>query len=165
MVRRASLAGEELRPIVQFAGHWGARWVRSQLSRDELDAGSLMWFIHRHFKLDGLPSREIVVHVKFTDEKRMSRWWIVLSPQGGELCMDDPGREVDVYLTTDVRTLTAVYLGDIAFKLAVAEGKLVVVGPRELVVDIHNWFARSRFAVTPPASPEERSIPTLLAPH
>jgi DNA-binding HxlR family transcriptional regulator len=162
---RPTLAGEELRPIVQFAGHWGARWVRSQLSRDELDAGSLMWFIHRHFKLDGLPSREIVVHVKFTDEKRMSRWWIVLSPQGGELCMDDPGREVDVYLTTDVRTLTAVYLGDIAFKLAVAEGKLVVVGPRELVVDIHNWFARSRFAVTPPASPEERSIPTLLAPH
>ena len=153
---RPTLAGEELRPMVQLAGHWGARWVRSQLSHDELDAGSLMWFIHRHFKLDALPPREIVVHVHFTDEKRMSRWWIVLSPEGGELCLEDPGRDVDVYLTTDVRTLTAIYLGDIAFGQAVSDRRLVAVGPRDLMVDIHRWFARSRFAETLPASEEER---------
>jgi DNA-binding HxlR family transcriptional regulator len=151
-----TLAGEELRPMVLLAGNWGARWVRSRLSHEELDAGSLMWFIHRHFKLDALPPREIVVHVRFTDEKRMSCWWIMLSPQGGELCMEDPGREVDVYLTTDVRTLTSVYLGDIAFQQAVSERTLVVVGARDVLAEIHRWFARSRFADTGPASEEER---------
>lgn len=156
---RPTPAGEELRPMMQLAGHWGARWVRSQLSHEELDAGSLMWFTHRHFKLDALPPREIVVHVRFTDEKRMSRWWIVLSPQGGELCMDDPGREVDLYLTTDVRTLTAVYLGDLDFMQAAAERRLVVVGPCDLMRDIHKWFARSRFADTLPASELERQMP------
>ena len=155
---RPTLAGEELRPMIQFAGRWGARWVRSQLEREELDAGSLMWFIHRHFKLDALPLREIVVHVHFTDEKRMRHWWIVLSPSGGELCMEDPGREVDVYLTTEVRTLTAIYLGDIDFQQAVADRRLVVVCPRELLCDIHKWFARSRFADTLPASEEERNM-------
>lgn len=153
---RPTLAGEELRPMVLLAGHWGARWVRSRLSREELDAGSLMWFIHRHFKLDALPRRDIVVFVSLTDEKRLGRWWILLSPQGGELCMEDPGLEVDVYLTTDVGTLTAVYLGDLPFERAVAQRRLIAVGPRELVVDIHKWFARSRFAETPPASDAER---------
>lgn len=155
---RPTLAGEELRPMLLFAGDWGARWVRSQLLREELDAGSLMWFIHRHFKLDALPPREIVVHVHFTDEKRMGRWWIVLSPQGGELCLGDPGREVDVYLTTDVPTLTAIYLGDIDFQQAVADRRLVVVCSRELMRDIHKWFARSRFADTLPASEGERHM-------
>lgn len=153
---RPTLAGEELRPMVQLAGVWGARWVRSRLSSEELDAGSLMWFIHRHFKLDALPPREIVLHVHFTDEKRMSRWWIVLSPQGGELCLDDPGREVDVYLSTDVRTLTAVYLGDMGLQQAVRDRRLVVVGPRELLDHLHVWFARSRFADTPSADEQER---------
>jgi SCP-2 sterol transfer family len=128
-------------------------------TREELDAGSLMWFIHRDFKLDALPSREIVVHVHFTDEKRMSRWWIVPSPQGGELCMEDPGREVDVTLTTDVRTLTEVYLGDVDFQRAVAERRLLVVGPRDLMNDIHQWFARSRFADTPSSGEQERHLP------
>ena len=157
-----TLAGEELRPLVQFAGHWGARWVRSRLSREELDAGSLMWFIHRHFKLDALPPREIIVHIHFTDEKRMSRWWIVLSPQGGELCMEDPGREVDVLVTTDVRTLTAIYLGDLTLDLARSNRQFVTVGPRDLLTEMHQWFARSRFAETAPASEEERH---LLAPE
>ncbi len=124
-----------------------------------------MWFIHRHFKLDALPLREIVVHVSFTDEKRMNRWWIVLSPQGGELCLDDPGRDVDVYLTTDVRTLTAIYLGDIEFGQAVSDRQLIAVGPRELMGDIHRWFARSRFAETLPASEEERNILAPAARH
>lgn len=162
---RPTLAGEELRPMVVLAGHWGARWVRSHLTREELDAGSLMWFIHRHFKLDALPPREIVLHVAFTDEKRMGRWWIVLSPEGGELCLEDPGREVDVYLTTDVRTLTAIYLGDMTFGQALAHRRLVAVGARDLLADIHRWFARSRFADTPAAGDEERGVPQPVADH
>jgi DNA-binding HxlR family transcriptional regulator len=151
-----TLAGEELRPLVQLAGHWGARWVRSQLSREELDAGSLMWFVHRHFALERLPAREVLIHLRFTGERRLAHWWIVLTPQGGELCMDDPGGEPDIELCTDVRTLTAVYLGDCGFQDAVATGRLRVHGPRELTREMHRWFARSRFADTPAATDEER---------
>ena len=61
-----------------------------------------------------------------------------------------------MHLNTEVRTLTAIYLGDIAFGQAVSDRRLVAVGPRDLMVDIHRWFARSRFAETLPASEEER---------
>jgi DNA-binding HxlR family transcriptional regulator len=156
---RPTLAGEELRPMVQLAGHWGARWVRSQLKREELDAGSLMWFIHRHFVLEQLPSREVLIHLRFTDTRKLARWWIVVTPQGGELCLEDPGREVDIHMSTDVRTLTAIYLGDCGFQDAVAAGRLQLSGPREITRDMHRWFARSRFADTPPATAQERGRP------
>jgi len=42
-------ACQELRPLIESIGHWGQRWVRSKLTRDELDPGMLMWYIHRHF--------------------------------------------------------------------------------------------------------------------
>jgi DNA-binding HxlR family transcriptional regulator len=155
---RPTLAGEELRPLVTHAGQWGARWVRSRLLREELNAGSLMWYVHRHFRLDALPPRRIVVHVHFSDEKRLSRWWIVLTPEGGELCMQDPGFDVDVYINTDVRTLTAIYLGDTDLRRAMADRLLTAVGPRDLVRDIHRWFARSRFADVVPASGRERRM-------
>jgi DNA-binding HxlR family transcriptional regulator len=153
---RPTLAGEELRPIVQLFGQWGARWVRSQLLHEELDAGSLMWFIHRHFKLNELPPRDVVIHLRFTDARRLNRWWIIVTPKGGELCLDDPGREVDIYLTTDVRTLTQIYLGDTSFWEAVDERKVCLIGPPALTKSMHRWFARSRFADTPAASPRER---------
>lgn len=153
---RPTLAGEELRPMIQFAGHWGARWVRSQLSRDELDAGSLMWFLHRHFKTDLLPPRDLVIHLRFTDTKKLSRWWIIVTREGGQLCLDDPGMEIDIYLTTDVRTMTQIYLGDTSFQAAVADRRVSVVGPTELTRGIHRWFARSRFADTPAATSHER---------
>jgi DNA-binding HxlR family transcriptional regulator len=34
-------AGEELRPIVMALGHWGARWIDSDLRDDELDVSLL----------------------------------------------------------------------------------------------------------------------------
>ena len=43
-----SKACEELRPVIQAVGHWGQRWVRSKLTRDELNPVELMWYIHRH---------------------------------------------------------------------------------------------------------------------
>ena len=52
---RVTEAGEELRPFIELAGHWGQRWVRSRLTPDELNSGELMWYLRRHFQTDTLP--------------------------------------------------------------------------------------------------------------
>jgi hypothetical protein len=46
--------------------------------RNELDAGTLMWFIHRHFRATDLPTQRMVMQLEFTDVRRMKRWWLVL---------------------------------------------------------------------------------------
>ena len=151
---RPTACCEELRPLIELCGHWGQRWVRSRLSRDELDPGELMWYIHRHFKKDHLPDGRLVIEIDFTDVKRMKRWWLVAENGAVDLCLDDPGYEVDVVMTTDLRSLTQVYIGDLPLARACAEGRIEVQGPRALLRGMPRWFARSKFADDNPISPD-----------
>src|SRR5512143_3655210 len=40
-------AGLELGPLVMAFGHWGQRWIRSELSLQHLDVQLLMWDMRR----------------------------------------------------------------------------------------------------------------------
>ena len=153
---RPTSACEELRPVIESIGHWGQRWVRSQLTRDELDPGMLMWFIHRHFVATDLPSQRVVIQLEFTDVRRMKRWWLVLKTGHVDLCLDNPGFPIDMYLFTDLLTLTKVFMGDVSFATALSCGKIIVDGPCSLTRSISQWFARSRFADTKPAQAAQR---------
>jgi hypothetical protein len=46
-------------------GEWGQQWARAQIGRDDLDAGLLMWDIHRRLDLDALPPTRVVVRFDF----------------------------------------------------------------------------------------------------
>ncbi|HYG90975.1 MAG TPA: helix-turn-helix domain-containing protein [Azospirillum sp.] len=151
---RPTAAGEDLRPVIELVGHWGQRWVRSRLPRDELDPGELMWYIHRHFVKDRLPPGRVVIEIDFTDVKRMKRWWVVIENGTVDLCLDDPGYDVDVVMTTDLRSLTQVYIGDLPLERACAAERIDIQGARELVRGMPRWFARSKFADDNPISPD-----------
>ena len=142
---RLTPAGEALRPIVTAIGEWGQRWVRSDLRTEELDAGALMWYIHRHFRVDGLPARRTVININLVDQK-LRHWWLVLNGGTVELCTDDPGFDIDIEIEVDLLTLIQVYIGDLAFNDARARGRLRVRGPASLTRDMNRWFARSAFA-------------------
>ena len=146
-------ACQELRPMIEAIGHWGQRWVRSKLTRDELNPGMLMWYIHRHFVKDRLPPQRIVIYIEITDVKRMKRWWLVVEKPEVDLCLKDPGHEIDISLVTDLLSLTRIYMGDLSLNSARSTGKIKIHGPSALTRSMTNWFARSRFAKDNPLSP------------
>jgi DNA-binding HxlR family transcriptional regulator len=146
-------AGEDLMPLIELVGHWGQRWVRSKLIHSELDPAELMWYI-RHVKHDHLPLGRTLIEVAFTDVRRLKRWWILIDNGAVELCIDHPGFEVDILITTSIRRLAQIYIGDISLSRAIAQGKIEVEGPRELIDGMPNWFARSKFADDNPMSPD-----------
>jgi DNA-binding HxlR family transcriptional regulator len=139
-------ACEDLRPVIESIGHWGQRWVRSMLTRDEIDPGALMWYIHRHFVTDCLPAGRVVISIELTDVKRMKRWWLVAQNHEVDLCLEDPGHEVDISLVTDLLSLTQIYMGDLSLERARSKGKVRLEGPSALTRSMSSWFARSRFA-------------------
>ena len=155
---RPTPACEELRPIIEALGHWGQRWVRGRLTRDELDPGVLMWFIHCHFAPADLPQQRIVVRLEFTDLRRMKCWWLVLEKGHVDLCLDDPGFPVDIYLFTDLLTLTEVFIGEASFSGGLSSGKIIVDGPCSLTRSMPRWFARSKFADTKSARADQRPV-------
>lgn len=140
-------AGRELEPIVMKLGTWGARWVRSQMSRDDLDVELLMWDVHRTINTRALPDGRVVLHVEFTDlSKRFRDWWLIAEDGRVDVCVDDPGHDADVSFHTDLKTLTQVWMGDLSLARAQASGRLAVNGVASLTRNLSKWLVLSAFA-------------------
>ncbi|MBV9288701.1 MAG: helix-turn-helix transcriptional regulator [Hyphomicrobiales bacterium] len=144
---RLTEAGREFAPIVQSLGAWGQRWFRSDFSRDELDVGVLLWDMRRGVKPDAFPARRISVEFDFPDQPAgKRRWWLICADGETEICPTDPGFEVDLYVISDVETMTRVWMGDLAVSAALKSGKIELSGERELRDRFEGWLGLRAFA-------------------
>lgn len=147
-----SEAGRELKPIVLQMGIWAHRWARSRLTPEDLDPSLLMWDIHRTMNAGYFDDARCVLHFSFSDfDARHRRWWLVIEAGEVDVCMKDPGHPVDLTVTTDVRTLTAVWMGDIGLGQALRDHRIRLDGPTPLKRDIATWLGRNYFADIAPA--------------
>lgn len=140
-------AGEELRPLIELMGVWGQRWARGDIEAKHYDASLLMWDIRRSVVVDRLPPRRTVVHFHLrgsTDRK--SRFWLILDGGAADLCLTDPGYEVDVTVRGHIRTMVDYWMGLTDFGEAARRGDLTLEGPRRLTAALPGWFRRSAFA-------------------
>jgi DNA-binding HxlR family transcriptional regulator/putative sterol carrier protein len=143
---RLTESGRELKPFVEAAGAWGQRWARSKLSHGELHPSTLMWDIHRFLKTEHLPASRTLINVEFTDLKTMRDWWLIVQAGAVDVCIDDPGYEVDVWLACTLLTLTQVFMGDLSIGSAQMSGKLRLNGSRQLIKDMSQWFGLMPFS-------------------
>ena len=65
-----------------------------------------------------------------------------------DVCVKDPGKDVDVYFTTTVRTMTDVWLGHDTYTRAIRDADLVVVGPKSLTNNVSSWLRNSDFQIS-----------------
>lgn len=143
---RLTGAGRDLAPIVEHFAAWGARHIRDEIRAEELDAGLLMWAIRRSLERDALPAGRSVIEVAFTDApKGKRRWWLVAGDDQVDLCLQDPGHEPDLWITTDVRTLTEVYTREQTLERALEGGAIRALGRRDLRRSLPGWLQPSPF--------------------
>jgi DNA-binding HxlR family transcriptional regulator len=140
-------AGEDLRDVVISMGMWGQKWVESSLSLRNLDPSLLMWDMRRNLNPAPLPKRRVVIQFLYHDLPSTKRdWWLVIEPHGEvDLCWADPGFEVDLYVTTDLRTMTAIWMG--VTNIAAEAASFEFTGPREISDSMQTWLGLSPFAV------------------
>ena len=74
---------------------------------------------------------------------------IVTPPDDVDLCSVDPGFDVDLYVTSDLKTMTSIWMGLSKVKQEVNAGSLVLTGNRELARRMQTWLGLSPFAVEP----------------
>lgn len=144
--------GKELLPVVKSVGEWGMRWARGKMDDSDLDLELLMLYLQRSVQPEKLPGNETVIRFKFTDIDKFNEWWLVATDKDVDVCVRDPGKEVDLYFTTDLRTMIEVWMGDTPYKTTISDGRLKLVGPSALTRDINSWLAPSVFAGIPPAT-------------
>jgi DNA-binding HxlR family transcriptional regulator len=143
---RLTEAGRELKSFVEVAGAWGQRWARSKLPHGELHPSTLMWDIHRFLRTEHLPARRTVLNVEFTDLKAMRHWWLVVQAGEVDVCLDDPGHEVDVWIACTLLTLAQVFMGDLPLSGARATGALRLSGSGPLIRNMPRWLGLMPFS-------------------
>src|SRR5215218_392662 len=141
-------AGRELGPIVEAFGIWGQRRIESDLSLQHLDVQLLMWDMRRNLNTTPMPATRSVIEFVYPElPATQRRWWLIVDPETGvDLCSVDPGFDVDLYVSVDLRTMTAIWMGLDTVRTAVANRRMMLTGNRQLSSAMQIWLGLSPFA-------------------
>ncbi len=122
------------------------RWAQTRLSDDELDVNFLMWDIQRQIHLPALPEGETVICFIFPELKKYKSWWLIICDGKVDLCTENPGKNVDVYVNTALRSLVEIWQGKIEIRPALRDGIISVQGSRVLVKTLPDWLGICKYA-------------------
>jgi DNA-binding HxlR family transcriptional regulator len=140
-------AGEELRPVIGAFGVWGQRWAQHEIRPQEINPEVLAWVMHRRLDLKVFPAPRAVVLFEFPDvEIKARRFWFVIGGGQVDVCLKNPGHDVDLTLVGSIRALVMIYLGQIEPDAAVRSGAIALDGSRALTRSFAAWCPRSAFA-------------------
>lgn len=156
---RLTRAGRELSAVVDALAVWGMRWARNEMDPADLDVSFLMFDIQRRIDTTALPDGETVLCFLITDAKKpFRRWWLVCQGTNVDLCYEDPGKDVDCYVTATAADLIGTWMGDVRLFTALKSEMIQVSGDRHICRSFPKWFVLSAAANTPRPTPAQRRV-------
>ncbi len=146
-------AGEELRPLIMSLGGWGQRWVESRVSLRNLDPSLLMWDMRRNLDPRPLPPHRCTIQFQYPEIQQARRdWWLVIDSASVDLCLSDPGHEVNLLVKGSLRSMTAIWMGISSVGQEVEGGQMELDGDPAIASAMQKWLGLSPFAT------EERRV-------
>lgn len=140
-------AGEELRDVVMSLGIWGQRWIESSVSLKNLDPSLLMWDMRRNILATSFPNRKCTVQFAYPElPANRNTWWLLIDGRDVDLCSVDPGFDVDLYVSSTLHSMTAVWMGHTTLKAEIDRGQIQLTGDKAMARSIHGWLGLSPFA-------------------
>lgn len=143
---RLTKCGRELAPLVNYMSKWGLRWARRRMNEEDLDVGTFMWDFHRSLNTAELPDGETVFSVSFVGLDAKNKWWLVAKGDVVDLCTDDPGKDIDLYISSTLPALAEVWMGDTDILSATKSDDVMLTGASYLVRTASQWFPKSLYA-------------------
>lgn len=137
-------ACEALLPVLKAVGDWGMVYQRSALTEDDFDLDFLMFYLERSIDPAALPGGAAIIRFKFRGAPKED-WWLVVDKDKTDVCMTDPGRDIDVYITTTFLTMHDVWMGDRSYREAMEADELFIEGEPALTRRISTWLRPSLF--------------------
>jgi DNA-binding HxlR family transcriptional regulator len=136
-------AGEALRNVVSALGHWGLVHARDAILPTDLDPTYLVWGFRKRAILDALPDRRVVIRFEFAgvpaNRAKFRILWLVLERSGADVCLKDPGHEIDLVFRGNIADFVKVYLGHARWQDTVAR-RITVEGNATLAKQAPSWI-------------------------
>lgn len=154
-------AGEALRPLVMGLGAWGYRWMESSLALDNLDPTLLMWDMRRGIDAAPFPAGRSTIQFVYPElPLSHSDYWLVIDDGTVDICWVDPGYDVDLWVSSPLRVMTAVWMGYANLKVELTAGRITLDGDPRLARSMPVWLGLSPFARSPDVVGEGAGVPT-----
>ena len=139
-----------LEPAMNALAEWAQCNIEAEMALGGKDVSTLMWAVRRMINLAELPRRRAVIRFGFREDPPLQcpHYWLVIEPGTGlpELCTRDPGRDVDLYVETDVVSLGAIIEGRSSFGREKQRGGLLLSGDPALARGMNRWLRTSVWA-------------------
>ncbi len=135
-------AGADLAGVVDSLGQWAETWV--EVLPEHADPGFVLWaWCQVQLNRDALPAGRVVVHLEFPDEQVGNRFfWLLIQDGDAEVCVTDPGGEVDVKVVASSTAFVDWHRGALDWSGALRSAQIVISGNRSLVQAFPSWNTR-----------------------
>jgi len=139
-------AGNALKPVLSELGKWGMQWVFEGMSEEQLNVSTIVR--DYAFALDPgqLPAGDSTIQFSVICKESIAKKFVLVHDAKTQVCEDNIGYEVDVYLTADLKTFYEIWFGEIGLNAACQGGSLKVVGAPVYVRNLSKWLRTSQFA-------------------
>ena len=146
-------AGRAVEPIIDNMAVWGQQWARDMDTQD-LDPAFLVWSMHLRIDTEAMPPGRTVLEFDFDGApKDCRRFWLVHEAGIVDMCLKDPGLDVDLVVIADLREFVEAWRGFRNMRREIAAKRIRVEGPAPLVRQFPDWLLLSGLAPYPRLRP------------
>ena len=101
-----------------------------------------------------LPDGVTIICFIFDDLERYRSWWLVVRDGKVDLCTENPGLDVNLYISSTMRDLVEVWEGEVPIKTALRKKLLRTQGDRQLEKTLPQWLGINPYAEVRRGDPE-----------
>lgn len=134
---RLTEAGADFRPLIELLSIWGQRWIQGRVGPDNLDPGLLMYGMSRQIDPGEIPPGRTVVRFEFRGLPKRCRgrgyWWYVIQRPEVDVCIKNPGFDVDAIVRADLAAFTRVALGYVGLQDALVNRDVSFQGSKAAI--------------------------------
>ncbi len=142
-------SGRELFPVLDKMGMWAQKWLRREITDDKnLDPDVLFWelrqsILAQNHQVDSRRVVEFQLQGVPTDRRF---YWLVFENDDVDVCVKNPGHEVDLWVSTSIRTLVELWLGHVSLSSAIGDDSIQLDGDTKEVATFSTWYTCSPMA-------------------
>ena len=102
-----------------------------------------MWGFRKRAILDALPERRIVIRFEFAgvpkNRTKFRILWLVLERSGADVCLKDPGYQIDLVFRGNIADFVKVYLGHAPWQDVIGK-RITIEGDAKLAQQAPAWI-------------------------
>lgn len=144
-------AGKSLAPVLTEMGKWGMRFASEGMTDKQNTAYGLLRDFAGALDLDQLPSGDNVICFDLTDVRESPRRFIQVKNGKTQVCDQDMGFNIDVYISSTLAVMTKVWYGNIGLHEAIDKGLVKVDAAPVYLRHITRWLRISSFTTDNPS--------------